>query len=83
MPAPFTDPAVVDPFNGILTHSSKITSSLHDKILALPPSTTKIVIVGIGKSAVDLGGIYAGLGRDVTVVFRKVRPSTTPTPPFG
>ena len=74
IPAPFTDHVVVNSFNGILTHSSKITSAMHDRILALPPATTKIVIVGLGKSAVDLGGIYGGLGRDVTMVFRSVCP---------
>ena len=78
MPPALSDPAAVASFDGIITHSSKITASVHDKILALPPATAKIVVVGFGKSAIDLAGIYAGLGRDVTVVYKKVRIPLSP-----
>lgn len=74
MPPCLADPFADKTFNGILAHSSQITAGMHDKILTLPPDSTKIVVVGIGKSAIDLAGIYASLGRDVTVVFRNVPP---------
>ena len=75
MPSCFTDPSVVDSFEGILAHSSKINAKLHERILNLPASA-KVVVIGGGKSAVDLAQLYGGLGRDVTIAFRKVSDAT-------
>jgi len=76
MPPCFTDLSVVNSFQGILCHSSKLTNEIHEKILALP-STAKIVVLGAGKSALDIATLYGGLGRDVTIAFRKVSESTS------
>ncbi|KAL7412086.1 hypothetical protein BDY24DRAFT_442760 [Mrakia frigida] len=72
LPSCFTDLSAVNSFQGMLTHSSRLTSKLHDRILSLP-SSAKIVVIGGGKSAADIAQLYGGLGRDVTLAFRQAR----------
>lgn len=63
-----------DAFQGLLLHSSQIWEGTEQAILdKTSKEGSKIVVIGCGKSAVDLAARYCRAGRDVTVVFDKVR----------
>ncbi|KAL7415592.1 hypothetical protein BDY24DRAFT_413183 [Mrakia frigida] len=51
-------------FKGILVHSSQVHSELDSQILALPKEKSRVVVVGMGKSSIDLAARYASLGKE-------------------
>lgn len=58
------------PFHGPIVHSYHLHSKMHERVLEAGP---KIVVVGLGKSSIDIAALYTRLGKQVTIVYDRAK----------
>lgn len=72
---PFNNPRIPEclfakPFHGPIVHSYHLHSKMHERVLEAGP---RVVVVGLGKSSIDIAALYTQLGKRVTIVFDRAK----------